>query len=72
MKKENENMQTQSKKKLKADWLQLDTNLCHLFGAVLSVILYRTLCNRLKQGATLPRLQMGMTFSICVLVLPLG
>ena len=39
--------------------------------ADLSVVLYRTLCNRLKQCATLPRLQIGKILSICVLVLPL-
>ena len=72
MKKANENLWTQERKnKLKTDWLQLDANLCHLFGAILSVILYRILCNKLKQCAMLPRLQIGKIFSICVLVLQL-
>ena len=70
MKKENENMWTQQRKKLKTDWLQLDWNLCHLSGTVLAVVLCRTLSNRLKQCAELPRIQIGKVLSICVLVSP--
>ena len=40
----------------------------HWFGVCFKISLW----NRLKQCATLPRLKMGMTFSTCVLVFPLG
>ena len=57
-------------KKLKTDLLPPDSNLGHLFGAVLSAVLYHTLCNSLKQCAMLPRLRMCDIFSICLLLFP--